>query len=852
MARGYSDDPILNDRQRDFIAYQEGCAVLHAPVGTGKTLALAERAAEAIRRGVHPSRILCLTFTNRAADELRQRIARHCGAKARPLVVRTFHGLCAWMIRIEAKHVGLPADFAIFDEEDSCEIIGEIMRETELDRNRRGEPIDEGVLNSKIAQAKVDAPGQLLATGEVADEVFADFDPVERHIASLYQRRLAAHHALDFSDLIFYARAMLETVPDIRDRWEQRFSMVQVDEMQDTHLSEYQVLRALARRCRNLVLAGDFDQTIYEWRGSTPDEVLRHFHSDFPEAREFSFVENYRSTRTLIEVASCVASSYSAREKPRPGPFAREGDPVVVHFAKDSEAEAEWIAAKVKSLVCSEARALDGPLRYGRIGVLVRPNHRGAAISEAFARHGIPHLTVEMFEFFRRQEVKDAVAYLRFLMNPADGRSFLRMLARPRRGIGERTIERVLAAEAEGLRLVDMVALSTLKTGDPFGGLLGEFSNGAITVFDTETTGLNPGRDEIIELAAVRLERGRPVGQFHRYLRNSIGVGDSELVHGISDAFLAENGQDPQKAILEFLAFASGSLLVGHNVSFDVRSLTAYARRLGAPVRIRDYADTMEVARRFVDSDDFSLEALADRFDLPVRPSHRAMDDVKATCHLLAELVPLAARRALHRTSVVKENLAPFVRLAAELEFMRGELGKVRPPELLKLILDKSGLLDFYRNEGRRIDNLAELLRVFEERDDLELDPLSSLEYILSFVSLAKNVDRLDPDDERVKVLTVHQSKGLEFDVVFVAGLSENEFPGWFAKRDNKLSEELRVFYVAVTRAKRRLILTGHGFHNGKWREPSRYFGTIGDRWTEEGSSTITAWLRGVSRRVRW
>lgn len=852
MTRGDSDDPRLNDRQREFIGFQEGCAVLHAPVGTGKTLALAERAAEAIRRGVPPSRILCLTFTNRAADELRQRIARHCGAKARPLVVCTFHGLCAWMIRTEAKDIGLPADFAIFDEEDSVEMVSEIIREAGLDQDRHRRLIDPRELSSRIGQVKVDAPEHVLTTGEVPDEIFAGFDPVERRIAALYQRRLAAHHALDFSDLIFYARAMLETVPDIRRRWEQRFSMIQVDEMQDTHLSEYLVLRALAWRCRNLVLAGDFDQTIYEWRGSTPDEVLRHFRSDFPEARAFSFVENYRSTRTLLETAACVASCYSRREPPRPTPSAPEGDPVVVHFAASSEAEAEWIAAKVKSLLRGGAGAPGEPLRYGRIGVLVRPNHRGATISEAFTRHGIPHLTVEAFEFFRRQEVKDAVAYLRFLMNPADGRSFFRMLMRPRRGIGERTIERVRAAEGAGLRLVDMVAPSTLKTGDPFGKLLEEFSGGAITVFDTETTGLNPGRDEIIELAAVRLERGKPAAEFHRYLRNTVGVGNSELVHGISDSFLAENGEDPEKAILEFLAFASGSLLVGHNVSFDVRMLTAYARRLGIPVRIRDFADTLEIARRFVDSDDFSLEGLADFFGLPARPSHRAIDDVKATCHLLVELVPLAARGAAHRISVVKENVGPFVRLAAELELMKNELGRMRPPALLRLVLEESGLSDFYRDEPRRIENLAELLRIFEERDDAELDPVSSLESTLSFIALARNVDRLDPADERVKVLTVHQSKGLEFDVVFVAGLSENEFPGWLAKRDNRLSEELRVFYVAVTRAKRLLILTGHAFHNGKRREPSRYFGMIGDRWIEEGSSAISAWLRGWTGRARW
>lgn len=857
----------LSDEQRGFVEFQEGCAVLHAPVGTGKTLALAERAAEAIRRGTEPSRILCLTFSNRAAEELRQRVAVHCGDRARRIVVRTFHGLCAWMLRLEAKRIGLPSDFAIFDDEDSMEILGSILRGAgdAARPYRRG--FDRGGprltdLYDEIERAKSGAPRTELSMKTVSDKILTRLLPAYPGLAVAYQRELASNHALDFGDLIYFARAILALDPGIRGRWEERFSMVQVDEMQDTHLSEYEIVRALACRCGNLVLAGDFDQTIYEWRGSQPETVLKRFNTDFPGAREFSFTQNHRATRVLVRLAGYVAREYGRRTTVlRPGPAAEPGGPVVVHFAPDSEAEAHWIACRIRDLANGGADTGARPVPYGRIGVLTRTNARGASISRALDEQAIPHLTVETYEFFRRQEVKDAIAYMRFLCNPADGRSFRRILQRPPRNIGDRAISRVLAAGRLGLRLVDMVAPSTLVTADPFGRFLGALREGAITVFDTETTGLNPEGDEIVELAAVRLDRGKPVGRFHRYLRNTVSVGESERIHGLADSFLAARGEDPRRVLEDFGRFASGSLLAGHNVSFDIRMVAAYARRLGVRVDVlgggHEYLDTLEVSRRFLDGDDFSLEALAQRLEVSSRPTHRAPDDVEVTCDLIASLAPIVSATAAERMRAVRDSAGAFVSLAEELAELRQDLGRLRPPELLDRVLARSGLRAYYSRDiqsARRLANLEELRRVFKDRDSAELDPMSCLESILGFVALARNVDRLDPDDERVRVLTVHQAKGLEFDIVFVAGLSEQEFPSYMAMRENKEAEERRVFYVAITRARNALYLTGHKADNGRARRPSRYFdclASIADSWREEGSTDLSKWLRGLASQVR-
>lgn len=843
--------PFLNDQQREFVEHLHGSAMLHAPVGTGKTLVLAERAARAIRHGVDPSRILCVTFTNRAAEELRQRIALNCGGDARRVMVRTFHSLCAWMLRVEAKQIGLPADFVIFDEDDCMEILWQCAKDASITLVRENYEDEARDAQSAISTAKREACDAKLSLNSVQPATFGALRPKWRQLAMAYQDKLASYHALDFDDLVYFARATLHVNPAICRRWSDRFSVIQVDEMQDTHMSEYKVLRQLGQGSRNLALAGDFDQTIYEWRGSQPNRVLNLFEKDFPEARHFSFLTNYRTTQTLVDAAASVASCYSKFDRARSCSTAREGDPIVVHFAPNSQSEAEWIARETLRLKRSGKGPGSGePVRLGRIGVLTRTNPRAETISEAFTRAGIPHLTVEQFQFFRRQEVKDAIAYLRFLCNPFDGRSLQRMLLRPPRNIGRRTVEQIMAAEETGLRLVDMVAQSTIELGGPFARLLRELHSGSVVVFDTETTGLNPAHDEIVELGAVRLERGQPVAEFHCYLQNSARVGDSFGIHGLSDEFLAANGKDPTETLSRFAAFADGALLVGHNVSFDMRMMRANAGRLGLNLEPRQCADTLDIARRFVDVDDHTLSNLVKHFNIPLKPSHRALDDVHATTALLIALVPCISEGSVGRMQVVQKTGAPFVPLAEEIEAMRQLAEKARPHELLAALLDTSGLKAHYSKEPHRMENLEELMQVFRDRDDIGLDPISSLENILHFVALAKNVDRLDPDNERVRILTVHQSKGLEFDIVFVAGLSQHEFPGFRSLKEGRADEEVRLFYVALTRARHRLYLTGHGRNFGKPREPSPYFGLVGDRWIERGSSGIR--LRyGSSRRSR-
>lgn len=825
------EEIILDQEQENFVVFQQGCAVLQAPVGTGKTLVLAERAAEAIKRGKDAGDILCLTFTNRAADELRQRVTLKCGMDARSVVVRTFHSLCAWILRNEAKQIGLPADFVIYDDDDSLDLIRDCAKSLRILLKAEGRLDQARQALNLITDAKILAPRKTLAIGATAAGTFADLLPNQRHLALTYQSKLAEHHALDYADLIYLTRAMLYTRRDIYLRWAKRFKFIQVDEMQDTHLSEYLILRILAQGSKNMVLVGDFDQTIYQWRGSNPAQVLDLFERDFPRVLYFSFNTNYRTTKVLARAARHVLSHYSDNAGPGPAQTAKVGAPIVCHIAVDADEEAAWIAQKILDFGLG--------VNLSRIGVLTRTNSRAAAISSVFGRFGIAHITVEQFEFFKRQEVKDAIAYLKLLFNPFDGQSLQRVLRRPSRKISRRALEEIRNAFHLGLRLTDLVQTRTLELGDPFSQLLTALSSASLVIFDTETTGLNPARDEIVEIAALRLDRGEQGQIFHRYLRNGVPVGETRSIHGHSDSFLDQVGEEPAQVLSEFLAFIGDSYIVGHNVSFDIRMLTANARRHGLAPPIMEFADTLDIARRFLNQDSFTLENLAARLNFRYKPTHRAMDDVMATWELLTYLVPYIKEQQTARTALIEKIALRFLPLATEIEAMRAMAGDLRPHQLLANVLEQSGLRAYYTEQEHRRRNLEELLAIFEKRDEIDLDPISSLENLLHFATLARNIDRMDPEAERVRILTVHQSKGLEFDQVFVAGLAQGEFPSYMALKDGKEEEELRVFYVALTRARSGLHLSGYRRYKEWLRKPSPYFGFIGDEWVEEGSNVL-------------
>ncbi len=331
---------VPTKEQQDIINAIEGPILVMAPVGTGKTRVLAERVANAVGRGMAASRILCLTFTNRAAQEMASRTQVVHPQSAGRLTVKTFHGLCAHILRAEADELGIPADFVIYDEED----VADLLRDLAGGRGDRRVMLD---LMNEIGDVKASAPVDALRAGAGLADLYED--PSLRPLAERYHAALRARHALDFSDLVYCTRSGLLAHASVGERWAQRYDFVQVDEVQDTQHAEYEIVRHLGRRSRNLAMIGDFDQTIFEWRDAEPVVVLRAFEEDF-HPRQFPLSFNHRATRILVKAADALASSFEERRtRCIPAGHCQEGEPILLHAASTEAHEADWIRERIQA-----------------------------------------------------------------------------------------------------------------------------------------------------------------------------------------------------------------------------------------------------------------------------------------------------------------------------------------------------------------------------------------------------------------------------------------------------------------------------------------------------------------------
>ena len=830
----------LNAEQRRAVAAWDECLLVMAPVGTGKTSVLAWRAANALLHGVDPRAVLCLSFTNKASRQMRARAAEVLGAAAGRVTARTFHSLCALILRADSGALGIDSDFLIFDDEDARSLAAAIAARMSVAADRR-EPL--ALFLSNALQEVRLAPFSSRAARD-PEEHFADIRargappglriPSGFRFARLhaeYVHALRENHALDFADLVIGVNRLFQFHPPALRRWQSRFQWIQVDEVQDTNLSEYRILRALAQPHRRLSFFGDVDQTIYEWRGSVPAEILTAYRQEFAPVGEIVFNQNYRSTRAILRACAGVIHALEGAVTEEIVPRTAEGAPVTLHASATLKDEAAWIAATIEEL-----RRSDG-VRWSDCAVLVRSNFNAHDLSQHFQRLKVPHLPVENVKFFERLEVKDAMAHLRLLLNRNDRQSILRFLERPPKGIGEAALHALRGAPRDaGLNLGDLLAPSTFESGEPYAPLLDAWHDGRVTIFDFETTGLDASQDEICEIAALRPAApgsdGAPL-RFHRYLRISRPVGESQQIHGYSDEFLAAHGEPPAEVLRSFLDFTDASVLAGHNVNgFDVYFLRSALGRFEIDAPPPLCFDTLDIARRlFRDLKRYNLGALSAHFQLGLEHAHEAHSDVAATAALLDVLCHKLEETAPARRAAVSEAAARFQPLALKVERWRERMRVERPPELLERILDESGLAEYYqqdRGEPMRVENLKQLVAFCQHFDDPLLPCEMAYREVVENVTLSTDLDRQAALDDKLAILTVHQAKGLEFPVVFVAMAIDDNFPSARSKREGRLSEEHRLFYVAVSRAKSRLFISWfERDQRGNRTTPSRYIAHV-------------------------
>jgi len=435
----------LNPEQREAVLHGDGPLLVLAGAGSGKTRVIVHRIAHLVRvRGVSPWHVLAVTFTNKAAGEMKERLEALLGPEATELWVQTFHAFGARFLRREAARAGLPPAFAIYDDDDQLRLVKRIMAELGLED---GSPLTAREALSRIDRWKNAAlrpedvrTGELDLAGETARDVWAR-----------YQAALARAGAVDFGDLLVKPVRLLEEDEVLRGRWSRRFRHLLVDEFQDTNPVQYRLLKLLAGPERNVCVVGDDDQAIYRWRGADVRNILE-FDRDFEGARVVKLERNYRSTRSILDAAHAVISRATRRREKRLWTEAGAGDPLALVVGDDEHDEAQRIA---RSIALERGRGTRGD----EIAVLYRTNAQSRAIEAALREARIPYVIVRGTSFYDRAEVKDAAAWLRLALNPASDLDLERAVGRPPRGIGEKTMERVRGhAAATGKTLFEAIA----------------------------------------------------------------------------------------------------------------------------------------------------------------------------------------------------------------------------------------------------------------------------------------------------------------------------------------------------------------------------------------------------------
>ncbi len=675
------DIDSLNPAQREAVVTTEGPLLVLAGAGSGKTRVLTYRIAHMIADlGIRPWQILAITFTNKAAAEMRERLGALLPNSTRGMWVCTFHAMCVRMLREDADLLGYTGQFTIYDDDDSRRMVREIMQGLDIDQ--KNVPIN--MIRGKISAAK----NAMVGPDEMLEKAS---DPKERKAAQVYvelERRLRAANAMDFDDLLVRTLELLRTRPEVLDKYQERFRYISVDEYQDTNHVQYEIANLLAAKYQNLMVVGDDDQSIYSWRGADISNIL-DFEKDFKQAKVVKLEQNYRSTGHILNAANAVVRHNSQRKEKRLFTALGEGEKIQAYQAGDERDEGRWIAGEID-------KQRSAGVSYDDMAVFYRTNAQSRILEDMFLRAGVPYKIVGGTRFFDRAEIRDVMAYLKMIVNPADEMSVKRVINTPRRGIGSTSIEKIeQLARENGCSFFQACELACAETGR----------------FTAKV------RTALVGFVNIVREGRRMDGE----LKDVVDAIVDRT--GLVQAFRAEGTME-------------------------------------AEGRMENIQEFMGVAAEFEETH----------------------DDIEGTLESLEEL------RAAGMEGV-PEDAAPAVEGAAPFAGAASAAGAAEPAGVPAAAIAAQ---EIERTYG----------------------PLAckALPALMEWLALRSDLDSLAGQTQAVTMMTVHSAKGLEFPVVFVAGLEEGIFPhvAGFGGSDDpgKLEEERRLAYVAITRARKKLFLT--------------------------------------------
>jgi len=760
----------MNPQQQEGIQAVDGPVLLLAGAGSGKTRVITHRIAYLIEeRGVSPDSILAVTFTNKAATEMSERVDRLLGhtSLAKPLL-STFHSFCVRVLRrdIEALRIpsasggagtGLTRTFAIYDEADQLAVVKAALKRLGHDDKQ----LKPSVALGRISWAKshmIDPQEYFLASTNPQEEKIA-------HIFEIYRKELIKANALDFDDLLLEAVRLLKAVPEVRERTNRRYKYLLIDEYQDTNRPQYELMKLLAGPARNVCVVGDEDQSIYSWRGADIRNILE-FEKDFPNVRTIRLEQNYRSTQIILEGASAVVANNTLR-KGKTLFTTREGGSLIGYYeAPDGENEALFIADRIQQVL----RAADSSPSENalRCAVLYRTNAQSRLFEEALRRYQIQYRMVGGFSFYDRAEVKNILSYLKLVLNPHDSIALGRVVNSPPRGIGKTTME-----------TLERIALTAgISTWD--------------AIHRATEDGLLPAR----ALAAL--------GKFRLLIEDARAMLGADFAGKLA-ADLAPDDN-----------------LAAEYVTEDDSSGPASSHAKSQSVTENDPGEATDF-----NPEEFATESATNEDAAQEAGFNSVLDPNRMDSH----------------------GEAP----AANREAFRSPGDAATLPELIKFLNDRSGYIRALEDEATpeafsRIENLKELANAAQDAEERG----ETLTDFLDHAALVSDTDSYS-SEARVTLMTLHAAKGLEFPLVFLAGMEEGLFPNSRTLLDPAgLEEERRLCYVGMTRAMDTLVLTRARYRRRYGSEmpdasiPSRFLEEVPARLIEDlGSPAVQPQFSG-------
>ncbi|MFS0662205.1 DNA helicase PcrA [Niallia alba] len=443
----------LNPEQKEAVKATDGPLLIMAGAGSGKTRVLTQRIAYLmVEKGVNPYNILAITFTNKAAKEMRQRIAAVLGGASEEIWISTFHSMCVRILRKDIDRIGYNRNFTILDTTDQQSVIKGILK----DRNIDPKKYDPRAILASISSSK----NELVTPEEFAKTAGDYFSQIVSDVYTEYQRRLRKNQALDFDDLIMQTIHLFQRVPEVLEYYQRKFQYIHVDEYQDTNRSQYMLVKLLASRFRNLCVVGDSDQSIYAWRGADISNILS-FEKDYPNAKVVMLEQNYRSTKRILQAANQVIANNSGRKDKNLWTENEDGNKIYYYRADSEQGEAQFVIGKIQEL------RRESSLNLSDIAILYRTNAQSRVMEEMLLKSNIEYSIVGGIKFYDRKEIKDTLAYLRLIANPDDDISFQRVINVPKRGIGSSSVDKIANFAAmhdmsmyQALEAVELIGLS--------------------------------------------------------------------------------------------------------------------------------------------------------------------------------------------------------------------------------------------------------------------------------------------------------------------------------------------------------------------------------------------------------